>query len=77
LIPVMSRAAISAGADGIMVEVHPCPERAMSDGPQSLEPAQFAQLVRDLYQPLRNLATPAWRTQPCSDGLKSSQAAAD
>ena len=53
LIPLMSRAAIAAGADGIMVEVHPCPERALSDGPQSLEPEQFAELVRGLYAPMR------------------------
>jgi 3-deoxy-7-phosphoheptulonate synthase len=59
LIPVMSRAAIAAGADGIMVEVHPCPERALSDGPQSLEPEQFAELVRELYAPTRRLAVQA------------------
>src|SRR5512146_1344236 len=77
LIPVMSRAAIAAGADGIMVEVHPCPERAMSDGPQSLEPEQFAQLVRDLYQPARRLAVPATKFMPRSEGLMSSGATAD
>ena len=41
----MARAAIAAGADGIMIEVHPTPERAMSDGGQSLYPEQFEQLV--------------------------------
>src|SRR5205809_3979786 len=40
-------AAIAAGADGIMVEVHPNPEEALSDGAQSLFPDQFAQLMRD------------------------------
>ena len=44
----MTRAALAAGADGIIVEVHPTPERAMSDGSQSLFPDQFASLVRDL-----------------------------
>ncbi|HEX6965821.1 MAG TPA: 3-deoxy-7-phosphoheptulonate synthase [Gemmatimonadaceae bacterium] len=44
----MARAAVAAGADGILVEVHPCPERALSDGAQSLYPAQFAQLVSEL-----------------------------
>jgi 3-deoxy-7-phosphoheptulonate synthase len=44
----MTRAALAAGADGIIVEVHPTPERAMSDGSQSLFPEQFAALVRDL-----------------------------
>jgi len=44
----MARAAIAAGADGILVEVHPNPERALSDGAQSLYPEQFAQLVAEL-----------------------------
>ena len=45
----MARASIAAGADGIIVEVHTQPERALSDGPQSLYPEQFEQLMRDLY----------------------------
>jgi 3-deoxy-7-phosphoheptulonate synthase len=44
----MARAAVSAGADGIMVEVHPNPEVARSDGAQSLYPDQFAQLMREV-----------------------------
>jgi 3-deoxy-7-phosphoheptulonate synthase len=44
----MGRAAVAAGADGLLVEVHPDPERALSDGGQSLYPDQFAQLVREL-----------------------------
>ena len=44
----MARAAIAAGADGIMVEVHPSPEEALSDGAQSLFPDQFAQLMREV-----------------------------
>ena len=44
----MGRAAIAAGADGLLVEVHPDPERALSDGGQSLYPDQFARLVREL-----------------------------
>jgi 3-deoxy-7-phosphoheptulonate synthase len=43
----MARAAVAAGADGIMVEVHPQPDRALSDGAQSLYPEQFAQLMRE------------------------------
>ena len=42
----MARAAVAAGADGIMVEVHPRPERALSDGAQSLAPDEFAELMR-------------------------------
>src|SRR5690554_2340526 len=41
-------AAVAAGADGLMIEVHPCPEKALSDGPQSLTPAEFATLRQGL-----------------------------
>ncbi len=41
-------AALAAGADGLMVEVHPCPEKALSDGPQSLTPVEFATLRQGL-----------------------------
>ena len=44
----MARAAVAAGADGVMVEVHPNPDRALSDGGQSLFPDQFARLVSEL-----------------------------
>jgi len=44
-VPAMARAAVALGADGLMVEVHPHPEKALSDGPQSLTPAQFATLM--------------------------------
>lgn len=44
----MSRAAIAAGADGLMIEVHPNPEKAMSDGAQSQTPPQFAETVVQL-----------------------------
>ena len=45
----MARAAIAAGADGLIIEVHHDPDNALSDGPQSLYPEQFGQLMRDLY----------------------------
>ena len=45
----MARAAIAAGADGLIIEVHTEPDKALSDGPQSLYPEQFKQLMRDLY----------------------------
>ena len=54
LITPMSKAAVGAGADGILVEVHPCPERALSDGPQSLDLNGFAELMKELRKdPLR------------------------
>jgi 3-deoxy-7-phosphoheptulonate synthase len=45
----MARAAIAAGADALMIEVHNNPDQALSDGPQSLYPEQFGQLTRDIY----------------------------
>jgi 3-deoxy-7-phosphoheptulonate synthase len=45
LIPSMACAAIAAGADGVHVEVHDCPEKALSDGPQALLPKQFEALM--------------------------------
>jgi 3-deoxy-7-phosphoheptulonate synthase len=60
LIPAMSRAALGAGADGLIIEVHPCPERALSDGPQSLDLDAFAQLMRGLCEPIASLAEHAY-----------------
>jgi 3-deoxy-7-phosphoheptulonate synthase len=48
LIPAMARAAVAAGCDGVHVEVHSCPEKALSDGPQALLPAQYARLMDEL-----------------------------
>jgi 3-deoxy-7-phosphoheptulonate synthase len=45
LVAPMALAAVAAGADGLMVEVHPWPDRALSDGPQSLTPAMLADLM--------------------------------
>ena len=44
----MARAAVAAGADGLMVEVHPDPAKALSDGAQSLYPEQFSDLMREI-----------------------------
>jgi 3-deoxy-7-phosphoheptulonate synthase len=44
----MGRAAVAAGADGLLIEVHEDPEKALSDGAQSLYPAQFEQLMKEL-----------------------------
>jgi len=48
LVPPMAKAAVAAGADGLMIEVHPRPEDAVSDGEQSLKPDRFAELMREL-----------------------------
>jgi 3-deoxy-7-phosphoheptulonate synthase len=48
LIPSMAMAAVAAKADGVHIEVHDCPEKALSDGPQALLPDQYAMLMGDL-----------------------------
>lgn len=48
LVTPMSKASIGAGADGLIIEVHPCPEEAVSDGQQSLTPGNFQQLMKEL-----------------------------
>ena len=45
LVAPASRAAAAVGADGLLIEVHPCPGRALSDGEQSLDPGEFAELM--------------------------------
>jgi 3-deoxy-7-phosphoheptulonate synthase len=57
LIAPASRAALAIGADGIIVEVHPCPERALSDGAQSLSLKEFERLMNGLAAPLRPVAS--------------------
>jgi 3-deoxy-7-phosphoheptulonate synthase len=48
LVPPLSRAGVAIGADGLIVEVHPQPEKAMSDGAQSLTLQQFSDMMREL-----------------------------
>jgi 3-deoxy-7-phosphoheptulonate synthase len=57
-VPPMALAALAAGADGLLLEVHPSPERALSDGAQSLDFAGFKRLMESL----RRLAEPLERT---------------
>jgi len=67
----MARAAVAAGANGVIVEVHPNPERALSDGAQSLYPEQFAQLVgelRAIAAAIGRTITPAPRTADAATG---------
>jgi 3-deoxy-7-phosphoheptulonate synthase len=53
LVPAVSRAGVAIGADGLIVEVHPCPEKAVSDGAQSLTMAGFQQMMHDLQPYIR------------------------
>ena len=48
LVAPMAKAGVAAGADGLIIEVHPHPEKALSDGEQSLHPPEFADLMREL-----------------------------
>ena len=48
LVPAVSKAGVAVGADGLIVEAHPAPEKAISDGAQSLELSQFARMMDDL-----------------------------
>jgi 3-deoxy-7-phosphoheptulonate synthase len=57
-VPAMALAALAAGADGLLIEIHPEPDRALSDGAQSLTFAHFTQLLESL----RRLATALGRT---------------
>jgi len=50
LVPPLARAAVAAGCDGLIIEVHHDPDRAMSDGAQSLYPRQFAALMDELHK---------------------------
>jgi len=64
LVNSMARAAIAAGADGLMIEVHPHPDKALSDGPQSLKPDRFMALMDDI----RRVAAAVDRTLAPAEG---------
>jgi 3-deoxy-7-phosphoheptulonate synthase len=64
LVPALSRAAVAIGADGLLLEIHPCPEKAVSDGAQSLHLPAFAAMMRDL-QPYLAL----WKQQRVSQAV--------
>ena len=63
LVPTLARAAAVVGADGLIVEVHPCPEKALSDGNQSLTFAEFGRMMIDL-QPYLDLQQSARHLHP-------------
>ncbi|SFJ38205.1 3-deoxy-7-phosphoheptulonate synthase [Planctomicrobium piriforme] len=67
LIPSMALAAVAAGADGVHIEVHNCPEKAMSDGPQALLPNQYA----ELFAQMKKLATLLNRQIPTTQPPKA------
>jgi 3-deoxy-7-phosphoheptulonate synthase len=63
LVPALARAGAAIGADGLILEVHPCPEKAISDGAQSLTLPGFRQMMLDLapYIALWKQARPSSR----------------
>jgi len=65
LIPAMARASVAAGADGVHIEVHSCPEKALSDGPQALLPHQYAKLMAEL----RHLAEVMGKAIDATEGV--------
>lgn len=67
IIPALSKAAVAVGADGLIIEVHPNPDKAWSDGAQSLTPLMFAELMSDLqpYMALRAQALTASYSGAC------------
>jgi 3-deoxy-7-phosphoheptulonate synthase len=63
LVPIMARGAAVVGADGLLIEVHPTPEKALSDGAQSLNLPEFAAMMRDLRRYV-SITPPAAEMQP-------------
>lgn len=64
LVGPVAKAAIAAGADGVMIEVHPEPQKALKDGPQSLKIETFAKLMEELVPIIKAVGRkPAWRSR--------------
>ena len=61
----MARASVAAGADGVHIEVHSCPEKALSDGPQALLPGRYATLMAEI----RQLAAVLGKTIDVAEGV--------
>jgi 3-deoxy-7-phosphoheptulonate synthase len=64
MVPCLAKAAVAVGADGLIVEVHPYPTTALSDGYQSLRPDKFEQMMQEL-RPVA-AAVGAWMPEPCA-----------
>jgi 3-deoxy-7-phosphoheptulonate synthase len=64
MVPSMAKAAIAAGADGLMIEVHNKPLDALSDGKQSLYPEDFVQLVKDIEKIAQAIGRKIYHRKP-------------
>jgi 3-deoxy-7-phosphoheptulonate synthase len=69
----LSRAAVAVGADGLIVEVHNCPDRALSDGIQSLLPDQFDELMSEVRQIAAVLGRSVQDTRPQPAAVRASR----
>ena len=67
LIPSMALAAVAAGADGVHIEVHSCPEKALSDGPQALLPSQYAELMTRIRAVARAVGSTIAEPEPSAE----------
>jgi 3-deoxy-7-phosphoheptulonate synthase len=76
LVVPLALAAVAAGADGLIVEVHPSPENAKSDGEQSLRPSQFRTLMRALRPVARAVGRAVMRGTPRPRGWPEAECAA-
>ena len=65
IVPILAKAALAVGADGVIVEVHPEPEKALSDGAQSLTFEIFAEMMNGLTQPGRPIAIRQFEQVAC------------
>jgi 3-deoxy-7-phosphoheptulonate synthase len=70
LVPALAKAAVAVGADGLIIEVHPNPDAALSDGRQSMTPDGFADLMDALAAVAASVGR---RLQPIPAGLASPQ----
>jgi 3-deoxy-7-phosphoheptulonate synthase len=75
-VPSMAKAALAAGTDGLMIEVHPNPEKALSDGPQSLTPEKYAMLMTELAIIGKAIGRSVLTPMQAIDGLTKSSVSA-
>jgi len=74
LVPALCRAAVAIGADGLLMEIHPCPEKAVSDGAQSLHLPTFRQMMKEL-QPYVELWRESRAAAVAGESTKMTEAA--
>jgi 3-deoxy-7-phosphoheptulonate synthase len=71
MVPAMSRAAVAVGADGLLVEVHCSPQEALSDGPQSLHPDRFAEMMQEIRAVAKAVGREILEVQPVTSSRKN------